>query len=398
MKVFSRREGLYWLICGLLPLWGFFGHRLINEMAIYTLPPPLIGFYKRHLDYIRLHAVDPDKRRYAVTGEAERHFIDLDHWGKPPFPDLPRDWAAAYWRHTEWKWLNAAADTLRGAVDPMNGQLYVWVADTPTPSDSLQLPAECLRRQFYTGRREGFPQQPPIAGCLDSLWREQQWQALVLTDTFSRHGVLPYHLLHAYRQLVSAFVSGDQDRILKQSADLGHYIGDAHVPLHTTKNYNGQLTGQDGIHAFWESRLPELFAGQDFHFFVGRATPIREDIADYFWNIVLESHTMVDSVLTLEAQLANSWPADQQYCLEKRGTTRMLVPCKAYAQAYYQALDGQVGRRMRAAVKSLADTWLSAWIAAGQPKLPAFATGQEISGADSLSLQDYDHLPRKTQH
>jgi hypothetical protein len=38
---------------------------------------------------------------------------------------------------------------------------------------------------------------------------------------------------------------------------LGHYIGDAHVPLHTTSNYNGQKTNQHGIHGLWESRIPE---------------------------------------------------------------------------------------------------------------------------------------------
>ena len=34
------------------------------------------------------------------------------------------------------------------------------------------------------------------------------------------------------------------EKILKYSAELGHYIGDAHVPLHTTENYNGQLTNR----------------------------------------------------------------------------------------------------------------------------------------------------------
>jgi hypothetical protein len=46
--------------------------------------------------------------------------------------------------------------------------------------------------------------------------------------------------------------------ILRLSADFGHYLGDLNVPLHTTMNYNGQLTGQEGIHGFWESRNPEI--------------------------------------------------------------------------------------------------------------------------------------------
>lgn len=48
--------------------WGFYGHRRINRMAVFTLPPAMFGFYKRHIDYITDHATDPDSRRYAVAG------------------------------------------------------------------------------------------------------------------------------------------------------------------------------------------------------------------------------------------------------------------------------------------------------------------------------------------
>ena len=58
--------------------WGFWGHRKINRMAVFTLPPDLIIFYKKHIEFITDHAVDPDKRRYASKHEAVRHYIDLD--------------------------------------------------------------------------------------------------------------------------------------------------------------------------------------------------------------------------------------------------------------------------------------------------------------------------------
>ena len=65
--------------------WGFWGHRRINRMAVFTLPPEMISFYKKHIEYITEHAVDPDKRRYATKHEAYRHYIDIDHWGEYPF-------------------------------------------------------------------------------------------------------------------------------------------------------------------------------------------------------------------------------------------------------------------------------------------------------------------------
>ena len=69
--------------------WGFFGHRRINRMATFTLPPEMMVLYRPNIDYLTEHAVDPDKRRYATKHEAVRHYIDIDHWGEYPFDDIP---------------------------------------------------------------------------------------------------------------------------------------------------------------------------------------------------------------------------------------------------------------------------------------------------------------------
>ncbi|MEO6190446.1 MAG: hypothetical protein ABIO44_08890, partial [Saprospiraceae bacterium] len=41
--------------------WGFYSHKLLNRLAIFTLPEGMIDFYKSNLNYIQEHAVDPDK-------------------------------------------------------------------------------------------------------------------------------------------------------------------------------------------------------------------------------------------------------------------------------------------------------------------------------------------------
>ena len=74
--------------------WGFYGHKKINRLAIFTLPSEMFGFYKEHVEYITEHAVDPDKRRYAMDGEAPCHYIDLDHFyheGEDPYEVCPRN-------------------------------------------------------------------------------------------------------------------------------------------------------------------------------------------------------------------------------------------------------------------------------------------------------------------
>ncbi len=267
--------------------WGFYGHYMINRMAIFSLPPEMFGFYKLHHQYLIENSVNPDKRRYAVVGEAPRHFIDLDVYGDSALYKMPRYWQQAIDKYGE--------------------------------------------------------------------------------DTLMAHGVVPWHIQLMKHQLTEAFNAKDTKKILRLSADMGHYIADAHVPLHTTHNYNGQLTGQRGIHGLWESRLPELYA-KNYNFFVGKASYIN-NTQESAWKAVASAHLALDSVFTFESDVSNRFPDDKKFSFEQRGATIMKVYSEEFSQAYHQMLAGQVERQMRASVKMIADMWYTCWVDAGQPNL-----------------------------
>jgi hypothetical protein len=267
--------------------WGFFGHKRINRMAVFTLPSELMGFYKANIEFIEEHAVDPDKRRYAVKEEAPRHFIDIDRYGEHPFDSLPRKWKDAVEKYSE--------------------------------------------------------------------------------DTLMAHGIVPWHIDRMLYRLTKAFSEKNYEHILRYSADIGHYIADAHVPLHCTQNYNGQLTNQVGIHGFWESRLPELFA-DDYDYFAGKAEWIKNPL-DYIWNIVQQSYAAKDSVLDFEAALNKQFDADRKYAYEQRGATMMRVYSQEYSKQYHDMLQGMVERRMKAAIIATGSFWYTAWVNAGMPDL-----------------------------
>ncbi|WP_257667977.1 zinc dependent phospholipase C family protein [Parapedobacter tibetensis] len=180
-------------------------------------------------------------------------------------------------------------------------------------------------------------------------------------------GILPWQINRSYHNLVTALGEKDFQRILRYSADIGHYLADAHVPLHTTSNYNGQLTNQVGIHAFWESRLPELFS-DGYNFFVGRAHYIESPLNDA-WRIVKESFSLVDSVLGIEAQLNERFPADRKYAYVERNRSLIRAYSEEYSLAYHEALQGMVERRLRASIISVGSFWYSAWVDAGQPDI-----------------------------
>jgi hypothetical protein len=81
--------------------FGFVAHRKINRMAVFTLPPDMIGFFKYHIEYITERSIDPDRRAHAVVGEAQRHYIDIDHYGENPFENMPHRWKDAVEKYTE---------------------------------------------------------------------------------------------------------------------------------------------------------------------------------------------------------------------------------------------------------------------------------------------------------
>jgi len=198
----------------------------------------------------------------------------------------------------------------------------------------------------------------------------QNWDDAAIkftADTLIKYGTVPWTIQYNYYRLVKAFKEHDTTAILTASANLGHYIADAHVPLHLTLNYNGQLSNQTGIHALWESRIPELF-GDHYNLYIGKARYIENPLAEAF-KICRSSFKSIDSVLRFERMLSKTYPPDKKYITEKRGKREVTEYSEAYAKAYQNMLNGMVQRRMRSAVLSVGSFWYSAWVDAGQPDL-----------------------------
>lgn len=281
---------------GLAFSWGFFAHKRINRLAVFTLPKEMMGFYKSNIEFITEQAVAPDKRRYSDKEEAPRHYLDADHYHPTePFKVIPQQWKEAVAKYTE--------------------------------------------------------------------------------DTLKAYGTVPWRIQERLIQLTNAFKERDSAKILFYSADLGHYIADACVPLHSSENYDGQMTGQKGLHSFWESRLPELFA-DDYNYWVGKANYIKDPLDESF--VLLKgSFAALDSVLLFEKQLTEQFGNDKKYSFEQKGKKNVQVYSYDFSKAYHEKLDGMVERRMRVAIQAVGSYWYTAWVNAGQPNLKKLINKQQ---------------------
>mgnify|MGYP000060552822 CR=1 FL=1 len=287
--------------------WGFFGHKHINYHAVFLLPPEMISFYKKNIQYLADHAVDPDKRRYAILEEGPRHYIDMDHYGDAPYKALPKKWNDAVEKYSE--------------------------------------------------------------------------------DSLAAHGIAPWWILIMQQRLKKAFEEKNASKILKLSAEIGHYIADIHVPLHTSSNHNGQKSEQTGIHGFWESRLPELYAQTQYDLLIGRAQYIEKPL-DYIWDRVYESAAASDSVLKIEKKLSASMSSDQRFAFEERNGRVVKQYASTYSLAYHKKLNGMVERRMRSSIFSVASYWYTAWVDAGQPDISGLGKVEP----DAEMLQNIESL------
>jgi len=206
-------------------------------------------------------------------------------------------------------------------------------------------------------------------------------------DSLQKHGIVPWWVQTMLYRLTDAFKEKNQVKILKLSAEIGHYIADAHVPLHANSNHNGQYTHQQGIHGFWESRVPELLADKEWDFFIGKADYIK-DPGNFIWQRVLESAAAADTVLEYEKELSEQFPADQKFSFENRNGIIVRQYSSAFTKAYDMKLKGMVERRMRMAIYSVASFWYTAWVNAGEPDLTKLSN-KEFSADD---LKEFENL------
>jgi len=126
----------------------------------------------------------------------------------------------------------------------------------------------------------------------------QDFDSLVAIHGYSfvlQQGILPWAILAAADSLQTLFELNDMHQAMLIAADIGHYIGDSHMPLHITRNYNGQFTNQYGVHSRYESDMIGSFQSQIIY--NGDSLQYINNLSDFIFNMLYENYQYVDSVL-----------------------------------------------------------------------------------------------------
>lgn len=124
--------------------------------------------------------------------------------------------------------------------------------------------------------------------------------------TVRRHGLLPWRTMEEFGNLRRGFHGFRTDQpfvigntVLFASA-LAHYVQDAHQPLHVHNNYDGQLSGQRGLHDRFELELFERF---ELRLTITPAAvrPIA-NVRDFVFEAALASYQLVPQILEADRQ------------------------------------------------------------------------------------------------
>ncbi|MCX6205168.1 MAG: zinc dependent phospholipase C family protein [Bacteroidetes bacterium] len=213
------------------------------------------------------------------------------------------------------------------------------------------------------------------------------WDAAVkkyTKDSLLKYGYVPYHVIYMKGKLTEAFREKNKDSILFYAADLGHYISDAHVPLHTTVNYDGQLSNQKGIHSLWESMIPEIEIA-NYTLNSNHQATYLEHPEQAIWSAIRVSAALVPVMLQQEIVVTKSFTEEQKY----RTQMRRGKPSKSYtsefAKAYAVALKSSINDQLISSANLIADFYYTAWVDAGKPNLQDLNAA--FTKADKKSLK-----------
>ncbi|THU41003.1 hypothetical protein FAM09_02495 [Niastella caeni] len=187
-------------------------------------------------------------------------------------------------------------------------------------------------------------------------------------DSLAQCGYLPYYVVTMKERLTAAFRSGNKDSILFYATDLGHYISDAHVPLHVTENYDGQLSGQKGLHSLWETMVPEIELKEYDLRSRHKARYLKHPERD-IWRAIRQSNKLLKDVFAQEKAVTKSFSDTEKYRVQMRNGREYKNYTSSFAKAYSERLGNTINQQLISSANLVADFWYTSWVDAGCPNL-----------------------------
>jgi len=270
---------------------------------------------------------------------------------------------AGAWGVTGHRYANGlAVDSLPAELKPLYLANRAWIVEHSSDPDKWRNKNKAEAPYHFIDLDTWQDKEPKVSA---EDFPEDYWVACSLfgKEAVDKNGIVPWRVGQYYHKLVAAFKKRDARAIIEISTFMGHYVADIHVPFHAVANYDGQLTGQKGIHARFESVM------------VDKQIKVQE--------LKAQTPEMITNPVGSMFQWAKL-SFKRHFDVLKSDKEAVTTDAK-FGDDYYKLL-GEKSRPIAVAALEesgthLASLWLSAWIAAGKPELPTPAdvhTGEPL--------------------
>lgn len=221
-----------------------------------------------------------------------------------------------------------------------------YLADHASDADYRKSddPDEAVRHYIDIDYYPEFRANGRISQAWDSI--VTQHGIWIVTNT----GILPWATISTYNSLKIAMAEHDWSHAMLLAADLGHYVADGYMPLHLTENYNGQMTGNSGIHSRFESTM--INANINEIIYEGDSLEAIDNISGYIFNYIYKNYPYTDSILAADnyAKSVSNSTSSQEY----------------KHALWFKSKDFTI-RLFSGASHALAELIYTAWVEAGKP-------------------------------
>lgn len=245
--------------------------------------------------------------------------------------------------------INAAA--IRDLPEPLRSYFHRYqftLVDRASEPDTLAQgnPAEERHHFVDAGAYDSFP--------FRRLQQQFVFERLEPNPTEVRSGDVMWQIDRFTLLLASDFRQGRLKSAVHDAIFAAHYAADLTQPLHTVSNYDGQRTGQRGIHQAFETGVVDLNADR-WILNPPPAGEIRNLRATIFAEF-LKSYQSAPTVFAADREVRKRWqPGDPRY-----------LPALSHL------LGPFTRNRLEDATCFVASLWYTAWRKAGSPDLRAF--------------------------
>jgi hypothetical protein len=177
----------------------------------------------------------------------------------------------------------------------------------------------------------------------------------------SQSGIAPWNIEDYCNRLTELFRSGEWEKSIDTMAALSHYVADIHMPLHTCANYNGQLTGNKGIHFRWETPMIQQYVT---YIEPSNEAELITDPLEMAFTIVKESFKVYPLIISADS-LARAPLTKLQ--ADSLNTYEKLSFEDEYISVLYSQTSDVVYDRLNKSAERIASYWYTCWINAGKP-------------------------------